>query len=608
MKRLLASLVVAVGVSCSLITTAVSAVSENIVIAQVQTGGAGSGTAAQEFITLFNNAYTDVDITGWCVRVSDYNGAGTNVYCAKAAAGVDEVRMPSKGAMTLVSTSYQMPVGLKITEVFQTSTTMSGARGHVTVLDSTGAVVDRAAWLDYKASPVPTPPKYPEGVSAAAPAGGSMMTRTTINGTYVDTDNNFADFSIVPSAPLTATKLIDYQKPVEVVDLCATIDGVQATMPDGYGYDEAGNCEKVSDDMCSNIDLIQLEIPDGYMQLDANCYAASLDICPNVIGMQLDLPVGYRMLSNKLCKQIQPPHKLIITELLPNVSSVDTGKEFIEIYNNDKVAVDLSDYVLSVGKSAEKSYALPELLLPPQSYIVLKDSDYGFSLLNTTTRVELHYYDDTLIDDVIPYQDPQDDMSWALIDNVWQFTDNISAGAANLSPTPEQVGGSGSNTDASSLEPCPAGKYRNPLTNRCRTIESDAAVLAACDADEYRNPETNRCRKISLASITVAACKEGYERNPETNRCRKVASDAGLAPCDEGYERNPATNRCRKKLSDVATTAVKAAEQTMKTAEQFNMYAFAAVAAVGVAGYGFYEWRTELHQFFRRLFRFIIRK
>jgi carbamoylphosphate synthase large subunit len=72
--------------------------------------------------------------------------------------------------------------------------------------------------------------------------------------------------------------------------------------------------------------------------------------------------------------------------------------------------------------------------------------------------------------------------------------------------------------------------------------------------------------------------------------------------------RNPATNRCKKALSDIPSKAADAVKETTKTAEQMNPYVVAAVAGLGVVGYGFYEWRTELASVARRGFRFIVRK
>lgn len=391
------------------------------------------------------------------------------------------------------------------------------------------------------------------------------------------------------------------------VDLCPTIDGVQILMPDGYGIDEAGNCELTSHDACANIEYIQLAVPSGKaLASDGNCYDIALDVCPNIDGFQLSMPENYRTVGSQ-CKFSYPKQTIKITELLPNAVGVDTAKEFVELKNDSTTVVDLSDYYLAIGKNAEKRVDLPDVILAQGAYHAFYNDTLNFSLLNTTSRVELRFYDDSLIDEVVPYQNPNDDIAWALIDGVWQYTNIVTPGLENQASA--QDGSVLRVDDNSALSPCPEGKYRNLLTNRCRSIESDVAVLGACEADEYRNPETNRCRKIASVTSTLAPCQEGYERNPDTNRCRKTSTDSELEPCKDGYERNPDTNRCRKitgsTLNESADEAVQSVEQT---AQALSPYALGAVAGAGVMGYGVYEWRSELASVARRIARLITRK
>jgi hypothetical protein len=591
----------AVIVAYGLGATSVHATSDTVVIARVQTGGSGTGTTTQEFVNLYNNSATDVDVSNWCLKYTDYNDANPSLLtCFSVSPGMDQVHMPAQSASLIISPSYVPPAGVASTAIYATtSTNISSTRGHVTLFDSTGAIIDRLAW-DNGAS---TPPKYPETHAAVAPSGGSMLTRFAENGQYIDTDNNSVDFVVAPSAPLSAAALIDYKEPVPVVDLCPTLAGIQEALPVGYDYDEAGNCELLSLDVCQNIEHIQLAVPDAMARMDdGNCYDLALDACKNIEGFQLMIPEGHRSVSGS-CKLMVPMRDVRISELLANSSGVDTGHEFIELYNNDSVVVDLADYTLHVGKTAEKQITLPEVLLQPGQYISFSDSELGYTLLNTTSRLELRYYDGELVDEIIPYQNPADDIAWALVDDTWQLTNRPTPGAANESSA--EVLGSDSDQSAAALTTCSAGKYRNPLTNRCRSIEADATVLAACDVDEYRNPETNRCRNIALVSTSLTPCQDGYERNPDTNRCRKITSEPELVPCQEGYERNPDTNRCRKLVESAAQQAVVEVEQS---AQNMGTYAVAAVAATCIVGYGVYEWRSELAKFGRRFARLIVRK
>ena len=170
-------------------------------------------------------------------------------------------------------------------------------------------------------------------------------------------------------------------------------------------------------------------------------------------------------------------------------------------------------------------------------------------------------------------------------DNVWHWTATPMPTGANLLTDP-----------ATTLAECPEGKYRSPETNRCRNIEEVINSLATCDEGSERNPLTNRCRKIASSDAVLTPCKEGQVRSPETNRCKSIVSEvADLIPCNDGYERNPATNRCRKVQS---AAAVKGAQfpvepATVATGNTAGFWTLAGVVAAG-AGYGIWEWRTEI--------------
>lgn len=177
--------------------------------------------------------------------------------------------------------------------------------------------------------------------------------------------------------------------------------------------------------------------------------------------------------------------------------------------------------------------------------------------------------------------------SWALDSHgTWQWTSTPQPGKNNLITIP-------------SNPVCPEGKYLNPETGRCRTLEEAINTLAACPEGQTRNPATNRCRQNTTQSSTLKPCAEGQERNPLTNRCRSIASAvAELIPCDEGQERNPLTNRCRK-VTDILSasdTITASKDVNLESAQSSTVWGWAlvGVAAAGVIGYGIYEWRSEI--------------
>lgn len=343
---------------------------------------------------------------------------------------------------------------------------------------------------------------------------------------------------------------------------------------------------------------------------------------------------------------LQPPCSgIILSEILPNPSGADAGKEFIEVYNPTDTDVQLDGCSLIVGS---KVYDLPaDTTLEAKGYKAFYDSETKLTLPNSAGgSVTLITAD---VEETVEYPAGlKDDISWVLIDSKWQETNRLTPHTANkaLEQVVATVGGKGgglapcpegkyrhpetnrcrNNETASTLTPCREGQERNPATNRCRAIAANARQLTPCKEGQERNPETNRCRSTLSSANQLVPCRPGQERNPDTNRCRsttaassdlkpcnpdqfrnpetnrckKIDSDSStLKPCKEGQERNPDTNRCRK-IRETAEAAFAVDETPPQGGAHYGWWA-AGVAATGAIGYGVYEWRRDIVKGFMRL-------
>lgn len=305
------------------------------------------------------------------------------------------------------------------------------------------------------------------------------------------------------------------------------------------------------------------------------------DICPNIDGYQLEIPEGLEMGNDGNCRDKLYPLRL--WEIMPNAEGSDTGKEFIEIYNPNDHEIDLTRYELLVGQNLEKTFSFPmDARILPQSYISFSNIDIGFSLFNTSSRVQLKG-DGEVLDESPAYDDPGENMAWAVIDGYWQYTAVPTPGSDNqvFGEVAETTGGKQEVTEG--LKPCNEGQYRHPETNRCRNLTATASPTP-CKDDQYRSEETNRCRTIANTSTQPAPCKEGQERNQETNRCRTIKA---ISTVDYG---------------------VLGASTSKDEDSGYLFLAIGGVVALAIA-YGIWEWRYELGKLFRRLAGFVrIRK
>ncbi len=213
-------------------------------------------------------------------------------------------------------------------------------------------------------------------------------------------------------------------------------------------------------------------------------------------------------------------------------------------------------------------------------------------------------YGETLVEYADGGSETYVNQSWALNDQTasWQwgipspFGENIFH-----EPAPEVV---------VTLADCPAGKYRNPETNRCRSIEEAVSELASCEEGKERNPLTNRCRSIiTTAAANLSPCEAGQERNPLTNRCRQVlAASQSLAPCDEGQERSRETNRCRKVVAGASNNLASVEDVKSPSKATSPPWLLIGAALLFALGYAIYEWRQEILRIFRRPIEFVTKK
>lgn len=499
----------------------VGAVSDSVVIYQVQSGAPAS--ASQEIVILINNSINSVNVSDWCVVYSSASNATVRTLGCIDTPLQTEIWLEPNGIVSFASGEFVIAnPGFVPDKTFTAGIAATG--GHIRIEDSNSVEIDRVGWGTAT---------FPESTSAIAHSSGKLLSRSS---PFLDTDNNLNDFSSQTLlAPITSGL---YELEV-IVDVCPNIPDVQTDIPSGYMQDELGDCYR---DECLNLDDLQREIPSGYVKI--------LEIC-NLVPLENST--------------------LLITELLPNVASSDTGKEFIEIYNPNSWQVNLFGYVVQLGPGFIKQFALPNRIIGPNEYIVFSDTESKIALPNSNgVQIRLVSPAGTIVSETPVYNNAPDDSSWSLYEDQWIYSNQPTPNSVNQ---PYEEPAQDEEVSVTSiLAPCPPGKYRNPETNRCRTIETAVSSLSPCNEDEYRNPETNRCRKITTSTV-LAACTVGQERNPETNRCRKIATLAA---------------------TDIALTTVEDV-QVENTAGQVN-WLIILIATLATISYIIYEWRNELSQ------------
>jgi hypothetical protein len=124
-----------------------------------------------------------------------------------------------------------------------------------------------------------------------------------------------------------------------------------------------------------------------------------------------------------------------ITELLPNPTGTgnDDTDEFIELYNPNNTAFDLSGFTLQTGTTTKHSYVFPdETVLEPQSFTAFYSGDTGLSLSNTSGQADLLDPFGNMLAQTDAYGTAKDGQTWALANGKWYWTTNATPNAANV--------------------------------------------------------------------------------------------------------------------------------------------------------------------------------
>jgi len=469
----------------------------------------GSTGAKEELIVLHNNAMVDIDVTDWCLR----NKASVAFACLAddaSATGAKQFILPGYGSATVVSHEYAVEHELGDTRPsFVYEVTNQSSGSIVSSADSISLVTADGEVADTWAWSW-------TGTPPATKAWGRLLLLPSPE--LYATGNDAADWSYILWRELPQSSIF-----VRMVNT-----------PPG---EEGGEGETGEETGETNTD------PDT-------------DTPGSPGGSNTPFPVQ-------------------VSEVFANPAGADAGKEFIELYNTDTTtSQQLDSLKLKIGGTTPKWYVFPnDTIIAPGGFLVITDTDLGFSLVNATGGVQL-YDGDIPLGERVEYISPKDDMSWALINGTWQYTSTPTPGKANFAEPKSEMS----------------------------LIKKDETTPKPCASNQYRNPETGRCKLLSAATKTSTPCKAGQERNPETNRCRTIAAEKVPTPCKEGQERNPETNRCRAvvKMSTVGY-GVKGVQTKADAGPSWYYWAGIGAVLILILTYAVWEWREELAALGRRL-------
>lgn len=124
-----------------------------------------------------------------------------------------------------------------------------------------------------------------------------------------------------------------------------------------------------------------------------------------------------------------------ITELLPNPTGTgnDSTDEFVELYNPNNHAFDLSGFTLESGLTTKHDFTFADgTSLPSKAFVAFYSDDTGLTLSNTGSEVWLLDPLGNIMSQSDAYSSAKDGQAWALANGTWYWTSTPTPNAPNL--------------------------------------------------------------------------------------------------------------------------------------------------------------------------------
>ncbi|HSX27778.1 MAG TPA: lamin tail domain-containing protein [Patescibacteria group bacterium] len=124
---------------------------------------------------------------------------------------------------------------------------------------------------------------------------------------------------------------------------------------------------------------------------------------------------------------------IVLNELLPNPMppQTDTLDEYVELYNPNDQAVDLTGYKVQTGNTYSYSYEFLSGTIPGHGYLTLTSGETNLALSNTGGKARLLDAGGLTISEAPAYEDASEGQAWALISGSWEWTTSPTPGAEN---------------------------------------------------------------------------------------------------------------------------------------------------------------------------------
>ena len=329
-----------------------------------------TNSSNDEWIELFNNSETEINLNGWLLKSSDEK-LKINL----------KGNIPSQGFFLLERTDDQTVPNIKADLIYKGSLSNNGEA--LILTDNNGAIVDQADFQDGWLS-------------------GDNKTKQTMERT-----------SSVRSVSDTG------------LTLWQSSQNVGGTPKETNSQGIINNQKLITNDQ-----LVMSEaLPTTSTSTSASSVSSSASASTSEITEAASLQITAT--TNSSQKQIVYPKNIFINEILPAPEGPDDKNEWVEIFNANDFAVNLAGWQIKDVVGATKTYTLPNnSQIPANGFLLIPRTDSKITLQNNGDGLGLFNPKSEMVDQVA-YSSAPNNQSYSHSPNGWVWGSILTPGAVN---------------------------------------------------------------------------------------------------------------------------------------------------------------------------------
>ena len=369
-----------------------------------------------DYIKIYNSFNEEKDVSGFKLKKRTSSGTESSISVFP-----EGTKIQANNFIIWANKKYSSQISASLE-----STAVLSKNNSIALFDKDNVLLDALAWGESENS-------FIEGVSFSQnPEKNQQLNRKQISGVYIDTNNNSSDFEIKGASQ--ETTIPEQQEEAN--------EESQSTTESSINFDVIiGNQPPVAnagqDVVVLAGEIIEFDGSNSYEAENQKIYffwnfgdgKTSEDIKPS---HQYDFPGNYHVVlevsdgaksaTDDLIVLVLPKG-IIISEVFPNPESVDKGKEWIEIYNDNEQIIDISGFGI-ISKNSKFVFPKNSFIFGKQ-FLTIKPN---FSLTNKDGEMEFVYPNKWRIQK-INYSGVKEGQSLVFFNNDFYFSNT---------PTPNQ--------------------------------------------------------------------------------------------------------------------------------------------------------------------------